>query len=45
MDQVKIGAFLKELRKCKNLSQEQLAEKFNVTSRTISRWENGVSHS
>ena len=41
MDQVKIGAFLKELRKGKNLSQEQLAEKFNVTSRTISRWENG----
>ena len=41
MDQVKIGAFLKELRKGKKLSQEQLAEKFNVTSRNISRWENG----
>ena len=41
MDQVKIGTFLKELRKEKNLSQEQLAEKFYVSTRTISRWENG----
>ena len=41
MDQIKIGAFLKELRKEHNLSQEQLAEKFNVSSRSISRWENG----
>ena len=41
MDQIKIGAFLKELRKEKNLSQEQLAEKLNVSSRSISRWENG----
>ena len=28
MDQVKIGGFLKELRKEKELTQEQLAEKF-----------------
>jgi len=41
MDQIKIGAFLKELRKEHNLSQEQLAERFNVSSRSISRWENG----
>ena len=41
MDQIKIGEFLKELRKEHNLSQEQLAEKFNVSSRSISRWENG----
>ena len=41
MDQVKIGTLLKELRKEKNLSQEQLAEKFYVSTRTISRWENG----
>ena len=41
MDQAKIGSFLKELRKGKNLTQEQLAEKFNVASRTVSRWENG----
>jgi transcriptional regulator with XRE-family HTH domain len=41
MDQIKIGAFLKELRKERNLSQEQLADKFNVSARSISRWENG----
>ena len=41
MDQVKIGILLKEMRKEKNLSQEQLAEKFYVSTRTISRWENG----
>jgi transcriptional regulator with XRE-family HTH domain len=41
MDQAKIGEFLKELRKEKGLSQEQLAEEFNVSSRSISRWENG----
>ena len=28
MDQMKIGAYLKDLRKEKNLTQEQIAEKF-----------------
>ncbi len=41
MDQIKIGIFLKELRKEKGLTQEQLAEVFNVSSRTVSRWETG----
>ena len=41
MDQVRIGSLLKELRNEHNLSQEQLAEKFNVSSRSVSRWENG----
>ena len=41
MDQIKIGNFLKELRKEKGLTQEQLAEEFNVSGRTVSRWENG----
>lgn len=43
MDQKKIGAFLKELRKEKQLTQEQLAEILGVTNRSISRWENGVN--
>ena len=43
MDQKKIGAFLKELRKEKNLTQEQLSELLGVTNRSISRWENGVN--
>ncbi len=41
MDQIKIGVFLKELRKAKGLTQEQLAEVLNVSSRTVSRWETG----
>lgn len=41
MNQEKIGSLMKELRKEKGFTQEQLAEKFNVSSRTISRWENG----
>ncbi|MBQ6215439.1 MAG: helix-turn-helix transcriptional regulator [Oscillospiraceae bacterium] len=41
MNQIKIGTFLKLLRKEKNLTQEQLAEQLGVSNRTVSRWENG----
>ena len=41
IDQIKIGGFLRDLRKEKELTQEQLAEKFGVSSRSVSRWENG----
>ena len=41
MDQAKIGAFLKALRKEHQLTQEQLAERLGVSNRTISRWEHG----
>lgn len=41
MDQVKVGSFLKMLRKEKNLTQEALAEKLGVSNRTVSRWETG----
>lgn len=41
MDQVKIGNFLKKLRKEKGITQEQLAEILNVSGRTVSRWETG----
>ena len=43
MDTKKIGAFLKQCRKEKNLTQEQLAEKFEVSARTVSRWETGTN--
>ena len=43
MDQMKIGAFLKTLRKEKNLTQEQAAEQLGVSSRTVSRWETGTN--
>ena len=41
MNQVKIGEFLRELRKEKGLTQEQLAEQFNISRRSVSRWETG----
>ena len=41
MDQIKVGAFLKDLRREKGITQEQLAEELGVSGRTISRWENG----
>ena len=41
MDQIKIGALLKDLRKEHNLTQEEIAGKFGVSQRSVSRWENG----
>ena len=41
MDQIKIGKFIAELRKSKNMTQEQLGEKLGVSFKTISKWENG----
>ena len=43
MEQKKIGLLLKELRKEKGLTQEELAEKFFVSSRSVSRWETGAT--
>ena len=41
MDQIKVGAFLKHLRKEKGITQEKLSEELGVSGRTISRWETG----
>ena len=38
-----IGQKLLELRKSKNLSQEEVAEKLNVTRQTVSKWETDQS--
>ncbi len=43
MDLIKIGKFIASLRKEKNLTQEELAEKLYVTDRAVSKWERGLS--
>ena len=42
MDQIKIGNFIKQKRKEKNITQNELSEKLNITNRAISKWENGI---
>ena len=37
-----VGSTIRELRKNKNLTQEELAEAINVTPQAISKWENNV---
>ena len=36
---------IKMIRAERKISQEELAERVNVSRQTISKWENGVSHS
>lgn len=42
MDQIKIGKFIQQKRKEKNITQSELAEKLNITDRAVSKWENGI---
>ena len=35
---------LKKIRKDNNLSQEELAEKLNVTRQSVSKWESGIAY-
>lgn len=41
MDATKIGLFIAEKRKLKNLTQQDLADKLHLSNRTISKWECG----
>ncbi|MEE0265261.1 MAG: helix-turn-helix domain-containing protein [Acutalibacteraceae bacterium] len=41
MNQIKIGKFIAECRKSKNMTQNQLAEMLNTTNKSVSKWENG----
>ena len=43
MNQMEIGKFIAELRKEKNMTQLELANKLNITDRAVSHWENGRS--
>lgn len=41
MDQEKFGNLIKEIRKKNKLTQNDLAQKYNVTYQAVSKWENG----
>ena len=41
---MKFGDNLRKLRKNKQISQEQLAEKVNVSRQSVSKWENGEAY-
>ncbi len=43
MDAKETGRFICLLRKEKGLTQSALAEMLNVSNRTVSKWETGVS--
>ena len=43
--QVMLNENIRNLRKAKGISQEELAIKLNVVRQTVSKWEKGVSHS
>ena len=44
MDQVSFGQRLKQCRKEKGFSQEEVAERIGVSAQTISKWEKGYAY-
>lgn len=42
MDNVKTGAFIRERRKAKDMTQKDLAQLLHVTDRAVSKWERGL---
>lgn len=45
MDQQKIGALIRTLRREKHMTQKALAERLGLSDKAVSKWERGVSHS
>ncbi|MBR4073036.1 MAG: helix-turn-helix domain-containing protein [Clostridia bacterium] len=44
MDAKSIGVLISKLRKKKGLTQSKLAEKLNISDKTVSRWESGLGY-
>lgn len=42
MDLIKIGKYIAEKRKALGLTQKQLAEKLNMSDKSVSKWERGI---
>ena len=45
MDAYVTGSTIKHLREARKLTQAELAAKIDVSHKTVSKWETGVSHS
>lgn len=43
MDNGKMGQFISELRKSHQMTQKELAAKLNITDKSVSKWERGLS--
>ena len=43
MDLIKIGKYIAEKRKALGLTQKQLAEKLNMSDKSVSKWERALS--
>lgn len=43
LDSVKVGNFIMDKRKALGLTQQQLADKLNISFQAISKWETGDS--
>ncbi len=43
MDNEKIGSLIAEIRKSKNMTQREFADKLNITDKAVSKWERGLS--
>lgn len=43
MNENKIGQFIAECRKEKNMTQKELAEQLHITDKAVSKWERGLS--
>lgn len=44
MDSNKMGMLLLRLRKEKGMTQKQLAQRMNISDKTISKWERGIGY-
>lgn len=42
MDLIKIGKYIAFKRKEQDLTQKQLAEKLNMSDKSVSKWERGI---
>lgn len=45
LDSVKIGGFISRKRRELGMTQQQLADRLNISFQAVSKWEKGVSQS